>query len=938
MKKKALALLLASAMVVSMAACGGKDNDVDNKPTPAPSTTTPAPSTATAAPGNADPTSAPPVSTANWDGAYIEADDYKAYISHDLELLVSDIQDQLTADQKTKVEAAKTAGLNAIAGAGTVSEVRKAYEDAYNAVIACVPVANGLISVVSADYDERADMLGILETYGIRTGSTGVSLFESGVMQLFNPRVTTGTENYIVGYGFGTLAEGSITADLEYESNAAWKRYYHSLSSADPGTLNYYNDQGSEVSDFYGYIAAGFYNTFMNATKDGYEWVPELAMEKPVALNDDDGDGTATKWRFQVRTGAEGLKYSTNSKMASRAAFNNREVALEDYETPFKLMLTQSNKLYRGSEMASQESGAIKGVKEFYNGTTNGYSQELWDRVGIKTYVEDGKSYFEVEFTQPLSQFYTMYYLTSSLYMPIPQDFIDLVTVQNFLGFNKDATETPVDNSLALGSYCLETYNQEQEVVYKKNPNYVYADTKFSIEGVHIKIFPAAKSDNTAAFNEFLAGHTDAASIPQAMMDTYRSDPRAKQTTGTSVFKLNANALNAEDWEYLFGEEGVVAQTPKAEYWDLKPVLGNKHFVQAMRYSIDRLSYANARGRIPSADYLSSNYMSNPEAGTPYISTEAHKKAVASQLEETDGYGYSLELARDYFRLALTELEAEGAYKPGTAENPTLINIEIAWQVPGDEEGSHNEIKAYIENAFNDPSVTGGKYKLSVDFWVGNNWSDVYYNKMMVGQFDLGMGSVSGNTLDPLSFMNVLSVDQTISGGFTLSWGTDTNDPDSYPIVYKGERYSYDAFFRASTSQSIVVDGVNDKAVKYTYEPIKKQDDGSYTGAFEFKATLPDLTKVTVNQVVCCNYERYRNGDQQYDEKEVSFEAEDKGNGVVRVTFTVPADLAKDYATGSGTSQTPAGITGFDFYYSYTLNGVESTGNYYSVEDKFVVE
>ena len=277
----------------------------------------------------------------------------------------------------------------------------------------------------------------------------------------------------------------------------------------------------------------------MNDIKDGYEWTPLLAMEMPVAMNDDDGNGTATKWRFQVRTGAEGLKYSTGSKMADRAAFNNREVALEDYETPFKVLLTQQNQLFRGSELANNTTGAIVGAKAFYDATANGYNDELWKNVGIKTYVEDGKSYFEFEFTQTMSAFYAMYYINSSLYMPVPQDFIDLVTVQNYLGFNKDATQTPVDNSLSLGAYYLETYNQEQEVVYKKNPNYVFADTKYSIEGVHIKIFPAAKQDATASFQEFLAGHTDAAVIPQAMLDEYRNDPRTRTTTGNSVFKLN---------------------------------------------------------------------------------------------------------------------------------------------------------------------------------------------------------------------------------------------------------------------------------------------------------------------------------------------------------------------------------------------------------------
>lgn len=931
MKKKALALLLASAMVVSMAACGGKDNNDDSKPTPEPSATA-APS-ATNAPGNTDPTSAPPDVSANWDGAYIEADDYKAYISHDLEQLVTDMEEQLTADQKKAVEAAKTSGVAAIEKAGTVAEVRKAYEDAYSAVLACVPVADGLKSFAGENNDERTNMLAILETYGIRNGITGIPLFENGSCVMYNPRITLGTENYIIGYGFGTLAEGGITGDLEYESNAAWKRYYHSLSASDPGTLNYYNDKGSQVADFYDYISASYFTQFMNSTKDGYDWVPELAMEKPVAVNDDDGDGAATKWRFQVRTGAEGLKYTTGSKIASRAAFNNREVALEDYETPFKLMLTQSNQLYRGSEMANNSVGAIVGAKAYYDGTSNGYNEELWKKVGIKTYVEDGKSYFEYEFTQPMSAFYAMYYINGGLHMPIPQDFIDLVTVQNFLGFNKDATETPVDNSLSLGAYYLEAYNQEQEVVYKKNPNYVFADTKYSIEGVHIRIFPAAANDNTASFNEFLAGHTDAANIPQAKLDEYQRDPRTRQTTGTTVWKLNMNALNAEDWETLFGEQGTVKETAKSDYWDLKPALGNRHFIQGMKYAIDRQTFANARGAIPSVDYLASNYMSDPENGVLYYTTDAHKKAVASMLEGTDGYGYSLELAREYFRVALTELEADGLYKPGTEASPTVINLEFAWMYPSNEEGYHNELKTLLETAFNDKSVSGGKYKLNCEFWVGNTYMEMY-DKIENGQFDLGFGSISGNALNPLDFISVLSADMDISGGMTLCWGTDTNDPDAYPIVYRGERYSFDAFVMAANSQAIVTQGVKKPEITLDYTPIVKNDDGSYTGSFTINATLPDMTKFTATQVVCCNYERYRNGDLKYDEKAVEFKTEDKGKGVTVVTFTVPADLAADYATGSGTVTAPTGITGFDLYYDLSFNGADSSSAY-SVEDKF---
>ena len=940
--KRVFTFVLAASMMVGALAGCGKDDEGTTTPTVAPTQSagtenTDTPSTPDTGDVTDPGTTAEPTATpVPWDGAYMEAEDYKAYIAYDLDLLYADIEAQLTADQKSAVTAAIEIGKAAIEEAASVAAVVAAYEAAYQAVLDCIPVADGIKSFAGENNDERTNMLGILETYAVKVGTTGLSMFENGGYTMYNPRITLGTENYIVGYGFGTLAEGAITADLEYETNPAWKRYYHTYNVADPGTLNYLNDQGSEVGDFYGYMSTAYFGNFMNETKDGYDWVPILAMEKPVALNAN-ADGTATKWRFQVRTGNEGLKYTTGSTIESRAAFNNRPVELEDYLTPYKLALTQANQYYRGSETANQTTGAIVGFKEYYDGSADGFNEELWNKVGIKVYEEDGKSYFEYEFTQPMTPFYSMYYISSSLYMPIPQEFIDLVTPQNYLGFNLDATETPMDNGLALGAYYVEAYNADQQVVYKKNPNYVYADTKYAIEGVHIKIFPAAGEDTQAGFNEFLAGHFDGSGIPKERLDEFRNDPRTRTTTGDSVFKLNVNALDAETWEYMFGENGVITQTPKDSYWTVEPALGNSHFVKALNYSIDRLTFATARGSIPSVDYLSSNYMSDPENGISYSVTDAHKKAVSSLLEGTDGYGYSLELARDYFRLALQELEAEGKYTPGTKENPTVIQLELAWMYTTHEEGYHNEIKNFFETAFNDDSVHGGAYKLECIFWVGNVWSDVYYNKMMVGQFDIGFGSISGNSLNPLDFVTVLSSDAEISGSFTLNWGTDTNNPDAYPIVYRGERYSFDSFVNAANNQSIVSGGKNMKALSFNYGAIAKNADGTYTGTLEITETLADVTTVTIDNIVCCNYERYYNGDGTYAEEAVTFTTEDKGNGVTLVTFTVPAELAADYATGSGTVEAPTGYTGFDFYYTIDLDGSVSS-TYYSVEDSFVIE
>ncbi|MCR5204268.1 MAG: hypothetical protein K6E47_04375 [Lachnospiraceae bacterium] len=945
--KKVLSILLVLAMVVSLAACTKDEpENNDNQTTNAP-VTTDAPKT-TDDPGKTD-TSTPaptaevePTATAEpeipWDGAYMEKEDFLAYTAHDLESIFEAIEDQLDDAQYQTVKTVVDNGIDAINASTSVKDAEKAYEDAYNGIINAIPKADGLVTYKKENNVERTNILGILEQYGVANGLTGISVFENGGYTMYNERITLGTENYIVGYGFGTLAEGSINADLEYETNDAWKRYYHTYESSDPGTLNYLNNQGQQVGDLYSYIGASFVTNFMNATKDGYDWVPELAKEKPQPVNDDDGDGMCTTWRMEVKTGDDGLKYKTGSEMADRKAFDGRGVALEDYEYAFKLLLTQKNELYRGSELANYNGDmAIAGAKDFYDGTADGFKADLWEKVGIKTYVENGKNYFEVTFAGEQTQFYAMYYISSSIYMPIPEDFINLVTVKNYLGFSADGKQTPVDNSLTTGAYYIERYDSDQQIVFAKNPYYIYADTKYSIPGVYVKIFPAAESDPTAAIKEFLAGHFDAAGIPQDYLNDYKNDPRTRSTLGDNVTKLNVNACDAETWEYLFGENGTVTQTEKANYWDVKPVLGNAHFRKALSLSINRQQFADSRGNVASVSFLSSDYMSDPENGISYSTTEPHKRAIEQLLEDTDGAGYSLELARDYFRMALTELEKDGAYKPGTKENPTVITLETAWRYPQEEERYQKEIKNYIESAFNDDSVCGGVYKLELTFWVGNEWTDVYYNKMMLGQFDIGFGSVSGNSLDPIGFMNILSSDQEISHNFTLNWGVVTNDPDVYPLVYDGKRWSYDALFNAVNGQAIVTDGQNNSVITISYNEIAKNDDGSYTGSLVVAPALPDMTNLTITAIMCCNYDRYYNGDGQYDEQPVEFTTDQAAGGTYTITFTVPAELAETYTKGEGAPEEPTGYTGFDFYYDLEFNGsVEST--YYSVDDAFVIE
>lgn len=782
---------------------------------------------------------------------FIDMEDYKVYLSFDLDAIKDAIGTSVSTEVAAAVNAALAEGKAAITAATDVPTAKAAYEAAAAKMQNAVPAANGTFNFSGLSAAEKTKILGQLEAYGIRNGMLGMTLFENGGYVLVNERIQLATENYISGYGFGILPEGAITADLAAETNAAWKRYYHSTSVKDPGTVNYLDSQGSDVGDFYGYIGASYYTTFMNSTKDGYEWVPELAVADPVPVDGLDANGQATKWRFEIRSG---LKYDTNSAMADRAAFKGRDVVKEDFITPFKLLLNQANDLYRGNELANQSgAAAIKGAKEYYEATKNatkGIDETVdFSGVGVKVYVDpvDGKTYFEYELGAPVTTYYSRYYISSSLYMPVPADFINLVGVDNYLNFNEDKTTTPVDNSLSLGAYTLERWDSGAQVVYKKNLNYVHAATKYSIPGVHINILTAAAEDKEATIKEFLAGKVDSCGIPDTYLEEYANDPRAKTTTGNSCFKLNMNALDQETWISLFGENGTYSQTAEEDYWEVEPALSNAHFRMGLSYALDRKSFAQLKGYVGTANYFSSNYMADPENGIAYNATQEHKDAVGYLTEGTDGFGFNLELARDYFRMALDELEADGLIEPGTTEAPTVIDIEVVWMYPSDQEDFHNHVIKYWMDAFNDASVTGGKYKLQFTFDVGSDYMHAY-DKMLYGQYDIGFGSISGNPLDPLNFMGVNSTNAAISGDFTLNWGVNTNTLTE-ALVYNGYRWSYDALYQSSQQLTIVNDGCEVPAYELTKVEAVANADESLTVTIVLKNN-PAVTELSLDALV----------------------------------------------------------------------------------------
>ena len=805
------------------------------------------------------------------------------------------------------------------------------YDFTSDASAKAVATSGDYYSYVDSSYSDRTEILGLLEEFAMKNNLTGLVLYDDGGYVKVNdrleiPTATTGEKNgagedfhtYVTGYGFGILEEGKATRALNVADN--YKTYYHTYEVTNPETVNYWNSQGETVGDAFAYVSSSYFSQRLDMdTKTTYEWYPSLATEanqitvdgevqyRPIPVDEDGETVTSftgqpssfSTYRIYVRTG-EDMKYAINTS-SDNGDYNGREVVLDDYLTPFKELWNSSNGLARGTDGLTG-SQAIKGAQEYYNATSKGFDQEAWDNVGIKAKSDDKGSYLEFTFVTPCTPFYAMYYLSSGLYEPIPAEFI--TEIGGFKNFGSSVTDkgwSPVDTTLSTGPFYVEAWNP-QEYVMKKNTT-VSADVlggshRYQWDGVYCLIAPAAGEDQEWGWKEFNADHLDSVGIPSTQLDANIDTVGTQKTKGSSTAKMNLNTCTAEEWEALFGVNGSITQTPASGYWDLKPIMSNEDFLHGLSLSINRENYAEKRGLTPSVNYFSDAYMSNPETGESYNATAAHQNVLKEYYGDTLAtYGYNEALAAQYFKKAADALIADGTYKVGDT-----ITLEVCWQAQSQIETGGADLDAYIDPIWT-AANTGLNLELNHTYVV--NYEDIYYNKMMVGQFDIALGGISGNTLNPLNFMEVLKSDN--SSGFTLNWGPSTNDPDYATIEWDGHEFTYDALWKAADTGAIVS---SDGSLATTYSAVMTKNvhnpDDNNSRTIEIKLNMSNFAKCKVElaDVVLCCYE-YPNED-GYSEVSVMDKAKYE-NGVL--TINIPFELADEYA----------GSMSIDLYLSQTL-------------------
>ena len=741
-------------------------------------------------------------------------------------------------------------------------------------VPAAVKATGGFNYSAANDVETRTEILGKLEKYAMDAHLTGITLFDNGGYVKYSSRVNLPTTTYITGYGFGLLREGSISGTLPGDKEGPYASYYHSAISQDPMTINAMNASGSMVSDLSSYITSSYYSTKMALDKKSYEWYPLLAKDsvrkpivnssgevtgledtatpqtRPIPLEASNQLGLYKKWRIYLKTGDDGgLKYRfTGSDSSLREAFDQRKVALADYEWIYKFILTGKNGMSRGSEMAADTSYGIKGALKFYNDTINRDNQtdidNLWNKMkaegelGINTGTDDNGGYIDLELINPIDDFTAMYTLSSSLVSPLPEAFFKAIgeggsiidAAAKYGNFNNTGEDGILNYVLNLGAYSVSKWTKKQQICFTRNDSWFEVNTSnYKIPGIYNRVIDTS-TDVEAVYKQFNDGNLDVCGIPTSKISLEKDQPRVYQTKGDATFKLNVNSCTQEEWNDIFESNKYPEVNKTSKRYQCKAWMSNDNFLDGLFFAINRKEFADKRGVQPSINYFSDAYLSDPIKGESYNESQAHKKAVANYhsvgADGKDNYGYDYGRAVKSFKAAVNELTSSGKLVKGTKSSPQEITINICWMYPTDPKEYGDDIANYFESAFNDEAVSGGTVKLRVINDYVTNWEDVYNKVMMVGQYDLGFGAISGNTYNPLNFLQVLMTDN--SSHFTLNWGEHTDElSEQNPIYYNGKKWSFDALWACADHGGLARNGIKVEPVQKCYKGTTYTADGS---------------------------------------------------------------------------------------------------------------
>ena len=411
----------------------------------------------------------------------------------------------------------------------------------------------------------------------------------------------------------------------------AKEKVYRTYMSADVALMNAHDMTETTIETPLNWCSSTLWRTVPNEIGNNFDYIPDLATDLPklvkteenvtytkyVAEPQDNGTSiynpvddvaTMTTWEFSIRDEA--------------VWHNGEKLTAEDVVYSWQMLIDPvlSNKM---SNFLYNNAITILNGEKYFRGECE------WDEVGIKI-LEDGKTIQITCVGTPDERTFCSHFISRTSH-PVYKEYYEA-------GMNADRSETTygdvLENWMGCGPYFLDTWEQDNKHVYKKNPDHWLADL-FHYDTVEVYIV----KEQNAAVQMFEAGKLDELTPDANTIETYIEDPRMVSYPSIYVRYLEIND----------------GSRPTKN-----PVADTLAWRKAAYHSIDRETLArDVFGHMePAGWYVNGEAgLLSPE-GLTYRESEWGQKIeqmVADWSAEGHYTGYNPELARQYLQEAYAE-------------------------------------------------------------------------------------------------------------------------------------------------------------------------------------------------------------------------------------------------------------------------------------------
>lgn len=607
--------------------------------------------------------------------------------------------------------------------------------------------ANGVYDLSNLNNENRAILYTALERYLLENVIGGVPLYNTGTAVMYSNRMNLYSDEYNAVFGFGeeyssisTDDSHVIMNDLEYGNIGEYT--FRKAFSFDFETYNPWESTTASNNDILNLTNGSLYTLSYGENIHDFTYTNELASKDPMPIDAEviDGVTLSNTWQISIK---EDLTWSYNENTDTSSLEEGHEILdANDFYDTWKLAL--DNDWYKsysgGSDFITY---GIVNVEEYIDGTVS------FDNVGIKL-IDDHT--LELTFDENRSSFDVkhMFYhnftpINTELYQSLGDDW-----------------GTSYDKVASSGIYILEEYNENNSILLTKNDNFT---NRNQYHFTNIEYTYCTNDDQI--FEMFLEGKLDFASVPDSRYEEFSTDSRLIIAPTNTTFKLLINGFGTEEnrdsYINMYSENSI------SDTFVPEPILMYTEMKQALYSGLDRQTAVDNMNYVlvPEFTYFAPHYFISNDGLS--IRSSQDGQALLDYFSQ-DTLGYDPDTALLLFKEAVSKAVSDGYYQAGTLENPTIIELEIAYVNSGNlmSQNTAEELKRQYEALFYD-DVNHVKLEIILQPY---DFSEYYHYFMLSANFDLGIGGISGSIITPPGFFEVFRDDN--QSGFTMNYGIDT--------------------------------------------------------------------------------------------------------------------------------------------------------------------